>query len=48
MRQRSLVEQEINTRKNLEIQLEAKEQSLMGLRAQLEVCDERIFPRSKE
>jgi len=37
MRQRSLVEQEITTRRNLEVQLEAKEQSLMGLRAQLDV-----------
>ena len=39
MRQRSLVEQEITTRRNLELQLEAKEQSLMGLRAQLDVSD---------
>uniref|UniRef100_H2Y913 Uncharacterized protein n=1 Tax=Ciona savignyi TaxID=51511 RepID=H2Y913_CIOSA len=36
IRQRSLVEQEISSRKSLELQLEAKEQTVMGLRAQIE------------
>uniref|UniRef100_H2XQH8 Uncharacterized protein n=2 Tax=Ciona intestinalis TaxID=7719 RepID=H2XQH8_CIOIN len=36
IRQRSLVEQELSARKSLQLQLEAKEQTIMGLRAQIE------------